>query len=350
MKLIEVVTAYVVMQRSLGLRFKAADRLLRQFAHEMGNIGIADVRPDAVVAFLQGAGALTATWRLKYNVLSGLYRFAISRGYSEACPLPANVPKLPPSQTPYVYSTGELRRLIDATPLLYNYRCRQQASMYRTLILLLYGSGLRIGEVLRLTILDVDLIERVIIVRDTKFFKTRLVPIGPQLSTELAAHIVRRRNLPMPAGENSRLFTSRTGRGWPYSQVITLFQRLRHAAQIKCSEGERHPPRLHDLRHYLPFLTMSSNSGARSELFEESWPQSRSAQAITRHSLLYLQTIEKAEELVSRFVAPWLAVPWGCLRKGLLLHCERCIEIDLRGLHRLMPEPQCDHRTFSACL
>lgn len=249
MKLIDVVTAYVVMQRSLGLRFKAADRLLRQFAHEMGNVGIADVRPDAVVAFLQGAGALTATWRLKYNVLSGLYRFAISRGYSEACPLPANLPKLPPSQTPYVYSTGELHRLIDATPLLYNYRSQQQASMYRTLILLLYGSGLRIGEVLRLTILDVDLIERVIIVRDTKFFKTRLVPIGPELSTELAAHIKRRRNLPMPAGENSRLFTSRTGQGWPYSQVITLFQRLRHAAQIKCPEGELHPPRLHDLRH-----------------------------------------------------------------------------------------------------
>lgn len=249
MKLIDVVTAYVAMQRSLGLRFKAADRLLRQFAREMGNVGIDDVRPDSVVAFLQGAGALTATWRLKYNVISGLYRFAISRGYSEACPLPVNVPKLPPPQTPYVYSTGEIRRLIDATPLLYNYRSRQQASMYRTLILLLYGSGLRIGEVLRLTILDVDLLDRVITVRDTKFFKTRLVPIGPRLSTELAAHIERRRNLPMPEGENSRLFTSYTGKGWPYSQVITLFQRLRHAAQIKCPEGELHPPRLHDLRH-----------------------------------------------------------------------------------------------------
>jgi len=107
---------------------------------------------------------------------------------------------------------------------------------------------------------------------------------------------------------------------------------------------------VHTLNHYLPFLTMSSDSGERSVSFDESWSQSRSAQAITRHSLLYLQTIEKAEELVSRFVAPWLAVLWGCLRKSLLLHCERCIEIDLRGLHRLMSEPQCDHRTFSACL
>src|SRR3546814_10184151 len=93
---------------------------------------------------------------------------------SDLCPLPRSMPKLPPSQTPYVYSVEELRRLVEATPSLYNYRSPQQASMYRTLILLLYGSGLRIGEVLRLSVSDVDLVDRVIIVRDTKFFKTRL--------------------------------------------------------------------------------------------------------------------------------------------------------------------------------
>lgn len=215
----------------------------------MGNVDIAEVGTDTVVTFLQGAGALTTTWRLKYNVLAGLYRFAISRGYAANCPLPANVPKLPPSQTPYVYSTEELNRLISSTPVLYSSRSRLQASMYRTLILLLYGSGMRIGEVLRLSIVDVNLLDRIIMVRDTKFFKTRLVPIGPRLALEVAAHTERRRNLPMPEGENSRLFTSRTGRGWQYSQVITLFQHLRLAAQIECPEGELHPPRLHDLRH-----------------------------------------------------------------------------------------------------
>lgn len=249
MELIKVVTAYVVMQRSLGMRFTSTDRLLRQFAREMGDIGMADVQSDLVAAFLHGAGNLTATWRLKYNVLSGFYRFAISRGYCTTCPLPTSLPKLPPSQTPYVYSTEELRRLIQATPSLYHSLSRQQASMFRTLILLLYGSGLRIGEVLRLTMTDVDLIERVIVVRDTKFFKTRLVPIGPRLCGELASHAERRRQLPMPAGESSRLFTSYTGQGWSYSQVITLFQRLRRTAHIGRPEGELRPPRLHDLRH-----------------------------------------------------------------------------------------------------
>lgn len=77
-------------------------------------------------------------------------------------------------------------------------------TIYRTLLLLLYGSGMRIGEALRLVLHDVDLTEQIITVRDTKFFKTRLVPIGPKLNCELAAHIERRRLLPCRAGENLR--------------------------------------------------------------------------------------------------------------------------------------------------
>jgi integrase/recombinase XerD len=249
MKLIDVITAYVTLQRSLGMHFKAADRLLRQFARRMGDISINEVRPEMVMTFLTGTGALSATWRLKYSVLSGLYRFAISRGYAATSPLPTTVPKLPPPQSPYVYSTDELRRLIEATSVLYVGHSRLQSSMYRTLILILYGSGLRISEALGLTIVDVNLNDRIITVSNTKFFKTRLVPIGPKLAAELTAYIERRRKLPMPAGENSRLFTTRTGRGWPYSHVITLFQHLRQAAHIECPEGELHPPRLHDLRH-----------------------------------------------------------------------------------------------------
>ncbi len=249
MKLIDVIDAYVALQQSLGLRFEAARRLLRQFSREMGDIRIDEVRPQAVADFLRGAGPLSATWALKYRVLSGLYRFAIGRGHVGGSPLPTGLPKLPPQQTPYVYSTDELRRLINATSTLHVGHSRQQAPMYRTLILLLYGSGLRIGEVLALTLRDVDLVQRLITVRNTKFFKTRLVPIGPKLTQELAVHLKRRQQLPMPAGEDSALFTTRTGKGWPYQHVITLFQHLRRAASIDCPAGELRPPRLHDLRH-----------------------------------------------------------------------------------------------------
>ncbi|HCJ5971760.1 TPA: tyrosine-type recombinase/integrase [Escherichia coli] len=249
MKVIDVVKRYIITQQSFGKKFISTARLLRQFARSMGDVDMPDIDPQKIHVFLKGQGALTNTWRLKYSVLSGLFRFAVSRGYCQVSPLPEVMPRLPPSQTPYIYSTSELNRLIKLTETLYDYRSKQQSSMFRILILILYGSGLRVGETLRLKISDVDFSSQILTVRDTKFYKTRLVPIGPRLSTELSAHIERRRLLPMPSGNDSRLLTSLTGRGWSYSQVITLFQRLRHTAGIKCQPGELHPPRLHDLRH-----------------------------------------------------------------------------------------------------
>jgi integrase/recombinase XerD len=249
MMLTNVVDAYLAKQRSLGMRFESAGVLLRRFCRAMGNRDIGEVTPEAVAEFLQGKGSLSATWMLRYKVLSGLYRFAVSRGYTAFSPLPTTLPKLPPQQTPYVYSTEELRRLLDATSILEVGHRPQVPAMYRTLLLLLYGSGMRIGEALRLLLQDVDLTEQVITVRDTKFFKTRLVPIGPKLSQELVGHIERRRRLPLPRGEESPLFTTRDGRPWHYTRVISWFQDVRRAAGISCPVGEHRPPRLHDIRH-----------------------------------------------------------------------------------------------------
>jgi site-specific recombinase XerD len=249
MRLSEVIDAYIAMKTSLGMSFDSARRLLRQFSREIGNPTIGEVQAEAVATFLRGRGALNATWGLKYRILSGFYKFAISRGHVDSSPLPANVPKLPPQQSPYVYSLDELCRLVEATSVVHVNSTPLQAPMYRMLLILLYGSGLRIGEALNLTLRDVDVIERILTVRDTKFFKSRLVPIGPKLAGQLAVHIQRRRQLPLPLGDDSRLFTTKTGRGWPYPHVITLFQKVRRAAGIGSATGECRPPRIHDIRH-----------------------------------------------------------------------------------------------------
>ena len=247
--LADVIDAYLTRQRSLGMRFDSAGQLLRRFSRVIGDRPIREVTPEAVLDFLNGGRALTATWTLKHKVLTGLYRFAVSRGYVESSPLPKTLPKLPPQQTPYVYSNDELRRLLEATTILRAGHSRDVPAMYRTLLLLLYGTGMRIGEALRLTLQDVDLTERVITVRGTKFFKTRLVPIGPKLAVELAAHLERRGLSPVPLTKAAPLFASRGVRGWSYPRVIAMFQHVRRAAGVTCPVGEPRPPRLHDLRH-----------------------------------------------------------------------------------------------------
>jgi site-specific recombinase XerD len=249
MKLMKVITTYVVLKQSLGIKFESTGRVLRQFGRSMGDIAIDEVGPREVAAFLRGKGRLSATWTVKYRALFGLYRFAISRGHVDNSPLPASRPKLPPPLSPYVYSTDELRRLIEATATLYSVRSPLQVPTYRMLLLVLYGTGMRISEALGLTLRDVDLVQRIITVRNTKFYKTRLVPIGPKLAQELGAHIGRRRQLSMPDGEDSAVFATRKGKPWGYQHVISLFQRLRCAAGVDCPAGEPRPPRLHDIRH-----------------------------------------------------------------------------------------------------
>jgi site-specific recombinase XerD len=249
MTALEVVDAYLASRRALGVRLTRDARALRQFVRETGNVPLRDVTPEAVAGFLRGRGALSATWTRKYHMLIGLFRFAIARRYVNASPLPEHRPKLPPPQPPHVYSTDELRRLVDATAVLYHCGSRLQAATYRTLLLLLYGTGLRISEAIGLTLSDVDLAQRVITVRNTKFYKTRLVPVGPHLTDELAAHLDRRSALALPEGADSAFLCSRTGHRLAYESVITLFQRIRAAAGIGCSLGELRPPRLHDLRH-----------------------------------------------------------------------------------------------------
>ena len=105
MTLTDVIDAYVLLQQSLGKRFESARTLLRQFSREMGNPRIDEVEAADVATFLRGSGPLSATWTLKYRVLSGFYRFAITRGYVGSSPLPTSEPKLPPQQSPYIYST-----------------------------------------------------------------------------------------------------------------------------------------------------------------------------------------------------------------------------------------------------
>jgi integrase len=249
MKLAELVTSYITLKRAAGMRFNSEVGVLNAFCRAMGDIEVAEVAPQRVHAFLAGQGPVTTYWHQKYKVLSGFYRFALNRSHLTVSPLPTIVPKYPPPLTPYIYSVAELRRLLDATERLHTPMSPLQATAFHTLLLLLYGSAMRVSEALALSRADVNLDERLITVRDTKFFKTRWVPIGPKLTTELATYAERRRRLPLPDGETSAFLVTRTGHRLSYDQVNRLFGRVRQAAHVTREAHARYQPRIHDIRH-----------------------------------------------------------------------------------------------------
>lgn len=249
MNLSQLIAEYVSFKQAMGMRFDSESRILASFLKTVGDSDLSVVTPISVAAFLAGKGPLTAYWHLKYRVLNGLYRFAKSRGHCDASPLPTTVPKQPESQRPYIYSIEELRRLLDATGILNTPMSPLQSATFRTLLLTLYGTGLRIGEALVLTIADFSPADRLLVVRVSKFFKTRLVPLGPPLSDQLQAYLLSRRLLPKPFGENSALFSTRTGAALSYDRVKTIFPRLKEHADIHRLDGTTFGPRIHDLRH-----------------------------------------------------------------------------------------------------
>jgi integrase/recombinase XerD len=249
MKLSDVIERYVTFKQSLGLRYRSEAQVLHAFCRAMGDPDLVEVSPSQVLIYLAGKGPITSAWHTKFRVLQGLYRFAIGRGYVEGSPLPIVLPKCPPAQSPYIYTTEELRGLLAATASLATPLSPLQATTFRILLLVLMGTGVRISEALALTLADVQLEDSVLLVRHTKFGKTRLVPTGPHLTAQLDAYAQQRRHLPHPAGDASAFFATRAGKPIRYGRVYRLFCQLRARAGIVRHDGVRSQPRLHDLRH-----------------------------------------------------------------------------------------------------
>jgi site-specific recombinase XerD len=212
MKLKELITQYAAFRKSMGADFESAASLLNTFCRYMGvNIDVREIRAEQVATFLAGTGPVNRYWRRKYDTLRGLYRYATSRGFVDHVPLPTTVPKMPERFVPYIYSTDELQRLINpVSPERIGFR-KLQPHTLRAVLLLLYGAGLRVGEAVALTLQDVDLDAAVITIRDTKFHKTRLVPVGLKLNRTIALYAAQRKEAGHSQSSDAPFFVLRRG-------------------------------------------------------------------------------------------------------------------------------------------
>ncbi len=246
MKLPEAVAAYVAYKLSLGMRFATEARTLKSFYRTLGDIDMSEVDADRVYALLAGKGPITAFWHRKLSALRGFYRFAIARGYTTSSPLPLTVPEEPRTFVPYIYSREEMKRLLAATAD--RERCNLSSLTCRTLLLLLYGTGLRIGEAVGLNLADVDLDSGILCIRETKFYKTRLVPTGPDLTSVLDQYAAERNKWP-PLNPDAAFLLTERGQRLSRAGAEYAFKQLRERARVRRDDGAWYQPRLHDLRH-----------------------------------------------------------------------------------------------------
>ncbi len=148
---------------------------------------------------------------------------------------------------PYLYTGEEIQRLLKAVDVS-RARARQlEADTLGTLML--HGTGLRCGEALRLTLTDVDLDDAVLTVRDSKFYRSRLVPVGERVAHVLRDHAVRRRRHPQPEGRDSTFLANRDGTPLTVGVVRNVFAKLLRDAGVVGGDSRRRGPCLHSFRH-----------------------------------------------------------------------------------------------------
>jgi integrase/recombinase XerD len=245
MNLQRLIEQFISCQRSLGSPFISDAAILRAFGRSLSSrASIAGVQVRRVDAFLGKARPVTKTWFTKLSCLRCFFRYALSRGHIAKMPLPMVMPKRPPEFVPYIYTQEEIRRLLQVSE-------RHSRSAYlgpttiRTMILVLYGAALRLREATNLTRADVDLHRSILTIRNTKFGKTRLVPVGPQLRQVLAQYD---RTLPTGRPPDAPFFITTAGEHVKPNTLQYTFRLLCDCAGIRRTDT-REQPRIHDWRH-----------------------------------------------------------------------------------------------------
>lgn len=248
MKLSSLVADYLAYKRALGHRFVSEGFILRSFCRHLGDVSVTAVTANSVLAFIRGKSTSPQTAARKHSALTGLYRYALARRYCTRSPLPCALPQGPSSFVPYIYTHEELKRLLDAATVTCTARTFIEDYVLRALLLVLYGAALRLSEALALNEAEIDLGQAILTIRRTKFYKTRLVPIGVDLAHVLHDYRHRRDGCHTRA-PHEPFFCFRNGQRVSASALEHTFRRLRVAAGVQRSGGARNQPRLHDLRH-----------------------------------------------------------------------------------------------------
>jgi site-specific recombinase XerD len=249
----EPIRQFLAAKRALNRRFDTEERTLRlldRHLAERGIVQLVDVTSAVIEAFLTSRPRRhPRSYNHLLGVLRRLFDWMIDQGLLDASPIRLRPRRVTARRIPYLFDLPQACRLIEvASALPDNNRAIDRGVTYATIFALLYGLGLRVGEVARLTIADIDLVRNLLVIRGTKFGKSRFVPFGPQMAARLTTYFdLRRRQLgTLPPEAPAFSFTS--GRSIHPGTISQTFHALVPRLGLTLSAGVA-PPRVHDLRH-----------------------------------------------------------------------------------------------------
>jgi len=259
--LADPITRYLTAKRSMGCHFNTEDRALRlldRYLIEQGVKHMADVTSEGLEAFLASRPRTTGTtYNNLLSVVRRLFEWMVDQQELARSPLTAQPRPQSARRLPYLYEPATIRRMLEyAAELPDGTRAPDRGPTYATVFALLAGLGLRIGEVSRLQCGDVDLQRDVLLVRNSKFGKSRLVPFGPRLAARLRAYAaLREQRLGFPTPEAP--FFTWNGRSTIMTNSIrnAFREHLLPRLALHVPPGTR-APCVHGLRHTFAVRTL----------------------------------------------------------------------------------------------
>jgi integrase len=245
---------YIAERRRLGFQLRSLDTLLADFVkfvadqHHDGPLTV-ELMTDWVRTGKGGLGT-PETWSRRMALLRRFVRYLKQFESHTEIPEPSIFGPEPGRVAPHIYREDEIVELLAAARQLEPHGGLRPAT-YETLFGLMASTGLRVSEAIHLQDPDVDLKGAMLIVRQTKFAKSRQVPLHPSAVTALA-HYRRQRKQHIPTTADMPFFIATRGArlGQPLGerQVHRIFNALRDSLNW-VNRGAHAAPRLHDLRH-----------------------------------------------------------------------------------------------------
>jgi integrase len=237
----EALEDYLQLRRSLGHELAEARWLLPGFVAYLDAHDARTVTIEAALAWAQ-QGTVTTVGPRRMTAVRGFARYLAGIDARTEVPPPGLIAGRRRWRPPFIYSPGDIGALMaqarQLTPM--------PAATHETLIGLLAVTGMRVGEVIRLDRADIDWAGGVLTIRESKFGKTRMVPVHDSTLGTLERY-ARIRSQLCPHAASASFFVSAAGTRLIYACVGQVFRRLRDRAGIGASADR--PPRIHDLRH-----------------------------------------------------------------------------------------------------
>ena len=249
--LFRIINRYLDHKRVLGHRYQHEAWVLHTLRRHVEQSDFRDLNTECFERWLASLkDHHPNTRRCWYQIVR---RFCVYRQCSEpGCFIPSfeGAPKRQPYITPIILEPKQIGRMLGIASKLHKSSSNPlRASALRLATVLFYTCGLRLGEVLRLTMNDIEDQGAVLRIRESKFHKSRLVPLSSSTTRELHAYLRKRRKV-FAVEPDAPLLCNRYG-GYlhPYSPVPLRegINGLFDAAGVRDEQGRR--PRVHDLRH-----------------------------------------------------------------------------------------------------